>query len=517
VTGRARPLGPAAAGAAALALAVVAGAGAAGAMTDADCDPRRESGHGPCFGLELTFTNPILIAARTADGGRINTAPQHAALTTWRARRIDECAESPDDGEPGDTFCRVEPASPTLDCAAAPGPQRTDTTFGSDQHGFRVCFYEQGQRPWWYQVAYDQAVLEVTTRPSNLRWLVAQRDAGLTRIFTAAGEVGLAADLDGIGGGHVHIDPQSGFRSVGHLLNFITSLHNLRVLPLTRRVDGVNAPPLSVMGPTMRAQYRDFVRKRWDRTALALDARKAAYAQVLADLRAEVQVYTYLSRRMYTPLDAAAAAAAHDQLATLIAALRRPPVPPGLDWSELKQALDEHWPARLERLLTAWSKAAPDRLPAAKLDDALGWIAQADQLESAAKYSAVHAHSALKTIELRSVDPQRSPRDVVAMIRLLAGAIASTGDDQRLELDDDAALALTGTDAEWNGPDGPRRFRARTTTLAAADAEDIARRYRRFVCKADRSRAGRLLKRLRAYAPPEIAEHLASHDTCNLQ
>ena len=112
---------------------------------------------------------------------------------------------------------------------------------------FRVCMDEAAPN-WFYVVTQDGAVIEVNTRASNPAWLKAIEGTYLKQIFDEAAKLHLAPHPF-MGGGHIHIDRQSSFRSERHLLNYITRMINLPYLPLSPDLDEYDLPlPQEVIG-----------------------------------------------------------------------------------------------------------------------------------------------------------------------------------------------------------------------------------------------------------------------------
>lgn len=340
--------------------ALVRGPATVDALTPAQCDGAEvTSTMSPaCYGLEPTFTSKKLIKARAGSGAYkvwgaewqkqvVKACETHgeALSVTCTIEEVTDrqfaCAQPPEKGSrvlvTVNTSVRTDlPPKQEVDGGGSKEPPQRDLSWTSDWSYFRVCvFPQQGWKgwtvPWFYELHEDDGVIELSTRPANLRWLeLLARDAPRPRppddgkdedtyegsssedeeeeqcplsqrldrgvlarlLFGPATASGLAADLL-YGGGHVHVDVDSGFDDHVHLLNFMTKVHNLRMLPLNGNVlndMGWGSPPLSILGKDVRDRYRAFLHR-------ATTSPPSDLHKMLADLREQVYVRTYAWQR----------------------------------------------------------------------------------------------------------------------------------------------------------------------------------------------------------------------------
>lgn len=429
-----------------LALALTAGlASTADAVTPASCDLKANA-NGPCFGLELTFTNDEMHEefqreAVKAMRGQPAMKKGGPVAKKYKIAWLDAAVAACDVHQ--NQVCRIEYLGTRASaCAAAPGTANGNLTPGDD---FRVCIFgaDNTEQTWFYEVTYDQAVLEINSRPTNAAWIAKLVSGGAldTLLWGFAQTAGVAADRHS-GGGHIHIDVQSAFSSTTHLFNFMTRFHELRLLPLSSAMHnghGRNATPFSLLGSLIRKQYREFA------AAAVSDAKydittPANIKALLGDLSDQVYLYTHESPMM---------------------------------------------------TLDTTDATGPTRT----------------------KYHALNTtHADIGTIEIRSIDPQQDPPDVLRMVRMFERAIAGTPASPLRILSDD--IALVKDDDMTSRAPNRRRFMpdaSGTPDLTKKEAEDVLRRFIEFGDFASHTHD---LCALRWYMPRSVAEALDRQKVC---
>jgi hypothetical protein len=355
---------------------------------------------------------------------------------------------------------------------------------------FRVCIFPdaawQGRwtQPWFYEVHEDDGVLELATRPASLKWYEAltsvpptastgpsrskeeveeedeepEEDKGTAQyapspgeevttcsarprrfddsvlqhlLFKAARKTNLTADPI-VGGGHVHIDVQSGFSNLLHVVNFMTRIHNLRMLPLNG--DDLSdmawgSPPLSILGMDVRNAYRAF----------------------LSDLQ----------RRLEDPEQQSLVLASLEGKNALDAAL-----------ADLR-SLKERVYIRTYPWQVATSKRNVTSLdPRVRHDQRSFKYQQSGNQEMYKKFQHIRIDQFNSTIELRNIRSHPDSAGVFYLLTALTNAIAATPDRALDSLDDDDKIAFPDTDkdeyASWitsSYPDFQKADRERTEVL----------------------------------------------------
>lgn len=401
----------------ALALALTAAlASPAHAVTPVSCDQKNVAS-GPCFGLELTFTNEDMAheyqreavkAARgepaMKKGGPV--AKKHKVM--WLEAAVAFCEQSKND------LCRIEYLGGRASaCTKARGSANGAFDAGDD---FRVCIFGADgttEQTWFYEVTYDQAVLEINSRPTNAAWLEAMAGSGgpLETMLWDFAEAAELAPHRHSGGGHIHIDVQSAFSTTTHLFNFMTRFHELRLLPLSSAMHnghGRNATSFALLGSLIRSQYRSFAAAAVTNPGCDITT-PSNIAPLLRDLSDQVYQYTHESPTM---------------------------------------ALD------------ATDATGPTRTKYHALNT---------------------THADIGTIEIRSIDPQQSAADVVLMVRMFERAIAGTPATPLRVLDDHIALVrdldmtFYGPQRRRFMPDSLFWH-----DLTKSEADDVLRRFTEF-------------------------------------
>lgn len=443
-------------------------AGTALALEPAFCDRDNES-HGACYGLEPTFTKKAL-----QEEERGGPAAQ-AAADAWRAKVIEKCKDRM-------TYsCRIEKIGGDSMAMADKCRASKETASETIDKGekFRVCVYPGGKststKPWWYELTFDYSVIELKTRPANAAWLtVLSTNEGIIDrlMFETARETGLAPHPKW-GGGHIHIDVTSGFASPVHLVNFMTRIHNLRMLPLNPDLEdmGLNSPPLAMLGAAARARYSTFIQGD-----LGKYNATGGLVKLTEDLAAAVYLDTY-SDRLMGPRDAAPIKQRYAELSQRYAMERGHPLPEYDDkaWG-FPPDYQKLPPEVRDALLAADSVRLTHYRAEDDQDIGFGWAHKSQHIRMAPQYG---------TIEIRNLAAPMSVADINNLIWLMSSAIDTTPKDRKLALDTD--LALAGTDADlpkaWRNDEhqyGVKRFKL-DATLAQEEVTDIVKRFRAFV------------------------------------
>jgi hypothetical protein len=466
----------------------VTSARSAWALVPGVCDPDNNVKNGACYGLEPTFTNDDVKGQEK--GG---TAAQ-LATKKWLTSVPDACKAF-------EVHCRIEKFQSDLQplekrCSLENKDQPNDPINIDTGEMFRVCIFPDGQKlaaakAWYYEVTYDNRCIELKTRPSNLPWLERLATSGTLKalMFDIATSAGLAPRLS-VGGGHVHIDVESGFASATHVLNFMTAIHNLRMLPLApdMKIMALNAPPLSALGADARARYAKFVPAHRGDVALTKDTVK-----VLLDALAEdVYQATYVERVLGDNKADRELLESRFQTYYQITYEKRWPIPLTLDaisnieHRKQVEGLDAH----VTRLRNK--------------DDDLGsgWAHKAQHIRMAPQYG---------TIELRNIGGLQDAGqiiDIVTMIRTGIAAAPSSGEPIVLG----NGLALDDTDGDtvksWRDDETGPTKRFKTRLLTSAEANDIADRFAAFVNNPER------LCRLRPLMPELVKQRISA--TCQV-
>jgi hypothetical protein len=219
------------------------GAPSAEAFKPEQCDAHGKSTNGPCFGFEFTFANKTNLGP----WGQFNESDNvYPAFEAWYNKVSSLC--------PKGYTCIKEPVSnsdhvdePWTLCTStveypygevfkpnAKNPLKrnfSDST-KADPDKFRVCMRAPGSRTsWYYVVTMDTPTIEINTCPANSIW-IGQLSTELAHIWEVASAVGLAPHRYR-GGGHIHIDVESGFSSAAHLMNFVTRIVNMGLVALS--------------------------------------------------------------------------------------------------------------------------------------------------------------------------------------------------------------------------------------------------------------------------------------------
>lgn len=463
---------------------------AAFALDPKFCDSNDNGDGGACYGLEPTFTNQDVagdprggpVSRGVADAWRTVVMTACTDRMTYSCRL--EAVEHDDEGMAGK--CSGEHAnSPSDEIAAG--------------RKFRVCVYPKKAiwtKAWWYEVTYDYSCIEIKTRPANTSWLqrLATNEGVIDRLmFGVAHSVGV--DPDPLyGGGHVHIDVESGFTSPRHLVNFMTRIHNLRFLPLNPDLGdmGLNSPSLAMLGATARARYSTFINQDLSRYTVA-----GGLVALTRDLAAAAYLYTYSDRQLGVR-DSALIKARYAEASRTYE----------LEHEEALPDYDDAWgiPPDLSRMpenaRNTINALGGDRLikyRAQDEDTGLGWPNKAQEIRMAPQYG---------TIEIRNLAAPMSVGDINNLVWLFSKGIDSTPTDRLLALDDNLALASTDADVTraWRPAEyaafGRKRFAHDGPQLGGAEVDDVIARFRVFVNN------DKLVCRLEGLMPAQIRARL---------
>ncbi len=195
----------------------------------------------PYFGAEFTFVKKI---------SRKLFGPSDTSASEWCTKAKSFCEE--------DTGCVVYDnidgkGVPFLKSAPKPS-------------GFKCMVGVQDREPgrtWYYVVTVDQICVEIIIRPMTLGQVVDLIPSINKYLFDIAGKCGLEPH-DYKGGGHIHIDVETAFVSTEHFFNFLTTIYNMGLWPMSPNYDNMlwwaKPPGINREGTVVEGQREAYTR-----------------------------------------------------------------------------------------------------------------------------------------------------------------------------------------------------------------------------------------------------------------